>query len=167
MGRPCLLRGGYLAQDRAREWTSCGDRLLPDNILEVRYETLVRTPEAVLTDVCRFLGKDFAPGTMEYADTSTYDRPDPKLTEQWRHKLNATALGLVEQRAGDLLEQRGFAPSGYPKMSPTILQRIALWTVNKRGIWAWRVRRHGWRDPNTVLARTPPEAPVPSGGRLT
>jgi hypothetical protein len=130
-----------------REWQSLKERFAPGQCLEVHYETLVRTPEETLTDICRFLGRDYDPAMTGYVENSSYDRPDPALAEQWRRKLSAQDIGLVEYRVGDLLEACGYSPNGRQKDPPGVLMRVALWVGNKRGIWAWRVRRHGLRDP--------------------
>lgn len=130
-----------------REWDDLKTRFAPDEQFEVRYESLVRDPEAALTDTCRFLGLAYDPAMTGYFRNSSYDRPDPKLAEQWREKLDVQEIGLVEQKIGHFLENRGYGPSGHPPVSPGVFMRLALWAGNKRGIWAWRIRRHGWRDP--------------------
>ena len=143
-----------------REWQACADRLSRSRVLEVRYETLVRDPEGMLTDICHFLGHDYDPAMLKYAEASNFDRPDPKLAEQWRSKQSPVEVGLVEQRLGDLLVDRGYSPSGHPKIVPGPLMRLALWAQNRRGTWAWRVRRHGWRDP--ILATLARRLRMPS-----
>jgi len=129
------------------EW----ERVLPDlgkdQSLELRFEELVRDPEAELGRLCDFLGERYAPDMLSYPDSSTYARPDPTLTEQWRKKLSARELSLAEPRLGDLLMRRGYAPSGVPPRVPGRVERFALWVRNKGSIWRFRPARFGLRDP--------------------
>jgi hypothetical protein len=128
-------------------WQENLSRFAPGQVHEVRYEALVRAPEATLSGICDFLGIDYAPGMLEYGDDSTYTAPDTSLVEQWRRKQTPRDLGLVEPLFGDLLEARGYAPSGHPPISPNRFQRMGLMAENKWGAWQTRVSRYGIADP--------------------
>jgi hypothetical protein len=130
-----------------REWQRVSNRLAPYQSLTMYYEHLVREPKVALAEISRFVGLDYSPAMMEYVETSSFDRPDPTLAEQWRRKQSEREVALVEYRVGSLLKERGYSPSGQPKIVPGPLMRIALWIQNKKGIWSWRIRRHGWVDP--------------------
>jgi hypothetical protein len=137
-----------------REWERTAPHLEDGQSLELRYEPLVRDPEKVLGELCTFLGMQYDPAMLGYADTSTYERPDPSLTEQWRKKLSARELSLSEPLFGELLVRRGYTPSGQPPATPSRAERLALWVANKRAVWRFRIARYGLRDPLVVaLAR--------------
>jgi hypothetical protein len=142
--------GADIWLESEEEWDRVASSLAEGQSLELRYETLVRSPEAVLGDICSFIGEQYDPGMLSYPKGSTYDHPDPSLTEQWRKKLNAHDLGLSEERFGDLLVSRGYEPSGSPPIVPSRMERLALWIRNKRSVWRFRVKRFGLRDPLIV-----------------
>lgn len=75
---PWLAAEDEWAEARARRWVD-------DH--EVRYEELVTDLEATLEELCGFLDLPFEAGMLAYDAQSTDDRPDPKLTYQWRRKL--------------------------------------------------------------------------------
>lgn len=61
--------------DGARSWRQCGERWIGDVVLSLarhgddghhllRYEDLIAAPEAVLQDVCAFVGVDYAPAML-------------------------------------------------------------------------------------------------------
>lgn len=133
-----------------KEWERNAPRLAEDQSLELRYETLVQHPEAVLSDICGFVGERFDLGMLKYSEGSTYDPPDPSLVEQWRKRLSAHDLGLIEMRLGDLLARRGYERSGHRPIAPGPAERFALWIANKRSVWRHRITRFGLRDPLIV-----------------
>lgn len=136
------------------EWERVAPRLADDQSLELRYEPLVHDPEAVLGKICNFLGKRYDPAMLSYSERSTYDRPDPSLTEQWRKKWGPHELSVTEPLFGDLLVRRGYEPSGQPATFPSRATRLAMWAANKRFVWNFRIRKFGLRDPLlTALAR--------------
>jgi sulfotransferase family protein len=95
---------------------SCWDSLLPfltsDRAIEIRYEDLVLRTEGVLTDICRFMGVEYSPEMLQYsADAPQYPPPDPRLVAQWRTKLPARDVALVEARTAPLMQSRGYALS--------------------------------------------------------
>ncbi|MBI5106287.1 MAG: sulfotransferase, partial [Solirubrobacterales bacterium] len=96
-----------------------------DGVLEVRYEHLVRDPEAVLREVCAFVDLDFDPVMLrahEQADARAAevrpraagvqeDRsrpPDPAIADRWREQLSAEDVARFEAVAGDLLADLGY-----------------------------------------------------------
>jgi hypothetical protein len=103
-------------------WTdaeSCWDSLVPhladDRAVEIRYEELVLRTEPVLTEICRFIGVEYANAMLDYsADAPQYPPPDPTLVSQWKTKLAPRDVGMVELRTAGTLERRGYAPSGQP-----------------------------------------------------
>jgi hypothetical protein len=96
------------------------------------------------------LGDTYDPAMLDYAERSTYERPDASYVQPWRRKEDARAFGLTEPLFGDLLTRRGYEPSGHPPIDPGPAERVALWLGNKRAIWSRRIERFGLRDPLLV-----------------
>ena len=98
-----------------RCWDALGSHLSAENFIEIQYEDLVLRTESVLAAICRFIGVDYSPEMLNYrVDAPQYPPPDPALVTQWRTKLPARDLGLVEFRTAGLMQTRGYAPSGHP-----------------------------------------------------
>lgn len=118
----------------------------------LRYETLILEPEAELRRVSGFFGVPYVPEMLDYAASSTYSAPDTKLIEQWKRKQSPEEIGLVEARLGEMLESRGYDPSGHPPVTPDSARQRQLWWTNKRAIWRARFHNYGIRDPLLVFA---------------
>ncbi len=108
--------------DAERIWERLSGRLADHEKLEIRYEDLILSTEATLTQVCDFYGVGFDRAVYDYAKNSTYDMPDPKLVAQWRTRLGARDLQLAEARLGDRLGSRGYPSSGLPAVTPSALR---------------------------------------------
>lgn len=96
-------------------WDSLVQHLASNQAIEIHYEDLVMRTEAVLTDICRFMGVEYCEQMLEYrADAPQYPPPDPTLVAQWRTKLSPRDVAMVEVRTAGLMERRGYVPSGHP-----------------------------------------------------
>jgi hypothetical protein len=103
---------------RARE---AGCRLGTDRYLEVRYEQLVRWPEATLSVVCAFLGVDYDPAMCRFHDGREVNTPgvDAKHAwrpvtvglRDWRTQMTESDQGRFEAVAGDLLQELCYSPA--------------------------------------------------------
>lgn len=116
----------YAARRWRRDVAAGGElaRRLPDRAIELRYEDLVREPEAQLRRVCDFLGVGFDPAVLEYADDATREygeyhrqahaklasRPDPDRIDLWRRSLTPRQLRVIETIAGPLMRPYGYEP---------------------------------------------------------
>lgn len=94
----------------------------PEWFLEVKYEDLVRQPEATLRRICAFLDEDFAPDMLEYHHTarqevpseslrwhqSSVESPNPSKLFQWKTQLSRADRVIFEQVAGDTLALFGY-----------------------------------------------------------
>lgn len=118
-------------------WSRLRERLTPDRYIEVSYEELVRQPVQTLEQVCGFMGVSYDPAMLDYSRDSTYGPPDLKMIEQWKRKLSPHEVRLVEARAGEMLERRGYALSGRP---PLRLTPLAVLSLRLQDFWAVRVR---------------------------
>jgi Sulfotransferase family len=96
-------------------WDSLVTHLTSDQAIEIHYEDLVMQTEAVLTEICRFVGVEYSEKMLEYpADAPQYPPPDPDLVAQWQTKLAPRDVAIVEVRTARLMESRGYARSGHP-----------------------------------------------------
>lgn len=136
--------------DTENGWQAVADRLPDGQTMTLRYEDLIHDAEGELQRLCAFCGLDYDPNMMSYASSSTYDRPDPKLVEQWKRKQTPEEIGLVEARVGPLLEAAGYAPSGHAQITPDGMQKLRLKLADRKSIWAERIRRFGLVDPLIV-----------------
>jgi hypothetical protein len=125
-------------------WDRVAARIAPEHALELRYETLLQDLEGELRRVCGFIGVPFSPAMLNYHENSSYDRPDPRLIEQWRRKIAPGDLALIEGRVGPLLAARGYAPSGAAPRVPGAAEAAALTLRNAVGRYRFAVGRFGF-----------------------
>lgn len=107
--------------DAERCWDSLASHLARARAIEVHYEDLVLRTEAVLAEICRFVGVAYSSQMLRYrADAPQYPPPDSSLVAQWKTKLAAREVALVELRTRPLMASRGYALSGdaLPKVGP-------------------------------------------------
>jgi len=123
-------------------WTAATEGRRVD-VHEVRYEDLVTAPEATLEELCAFLALPFDAGMLAYDAHSTYDRPDPGLTYQWRRKLAPRQIRQVEARLGPRLAAAGYAPSGLAPLRLSAPERLWLRAQNAAATRLHRIRRYG------------------------
>jgi hypothetical protein len=108
--------------------------------LEVRYDELVRAPEAVLRSIATFLDLPFSPTMLEYhhgrmrddSSLASKDRwlPPTGGLRDWRVDLSPRDLELFEALAGDVLDELGYSRATGPSVSPSIdalAARCRLW----------------------------------------
>ncbi len=138
----------------ARRWRRVVDRhhelerILPaDRYMMLRYEDLVRNPEATLRRVCEFLGESFEPAMLRYyerpADELGFDRSeswklntlkplDPQRLDAWKSALDAKQVDLIERASAPHLESLGYEPAS--------IERPGFW----RYAWNRFVDRIPW-----------------------
>jgi len=108
----------------------------PTRVLRVRYEDLVRAPEATLRRICTFAEVDFVPAMLQGggfrlpATTAKQHAlvgkpPDPSRIEAWRTTLPASEIEIFESQVGSLLELLGYEPVyGPAARRPTLLRSL-------------------------------------------
>ena len=122
-------------------------RLVPEERrILVRYEDLILDTEAELGRICGFLGVEFEAAMFEYAETSTYERPDASLVAQWKRKLSAPELALLEARVGPMLREHGYEKSGVEVERPGAWRRLELYLDNRLAGFRFRRDRYGLRN---------------------
>jgi len=125
-----------------RSWDRVVPRLSSRQIIEVRYEVLVRDPVSELTRICDFLGVTYSESMLDFTGT-TYERPDASYAEQWKSKLSAGEVRLVEGRVGELLPERGYEPTIPGPVQLGRLELFCLAQQNRLARYAFAIRRLG------------------------
>lgn len=134
-----------------------GRRVGSSRYLELRYEDLVREPEADLRRVCDFLVLDFEPGMLEYHEevdeTALKDHPllaKPPIpgARRWKEELDPATTELFEAIAGPALAGLGY-DRAYPRPSSSARGRAALTDV------LFRTRLALWKAGLAAARRTP------------
>jgi sulfotransferase family protein len=121
----------YQASEFWIQAENCWDSLVPQltsaQMTEIHYEDLVMRTEAVLTEICRFVGVAYSNEMLGYrADAPQYPSPDPRLVALWRTTLAPRDVALVEARTARLMETRGYALSGHPRANVGRLKHEVL-----------------------------------------
>jgi hypothetical protein len=129
-----------------REWEAAAPGLIPENVMELRYEVLFRYIETELNRVCAFIGAPFKPAMFDYHLNTTYGPPDVKLVEQWKQKASPRELSLLEGKLGAMLQARGFAPSGQPPAMPGAVEAFMLFWDNKLRKWRQSTGKYGFSN---------------------
>jgi hypothetical protein len=160
----------------ARRVDAFSARLRPDQLLDLRYEDMVRDPEATLDQVCAFAGlrAGDAIATMIGAERRGKFRPgwheklaQPISTdsvERWREKLDPHEVALVEHVAEPFLDRFGYRTAS-PGAPPTAADLAELKRQRHRRRRKWRRQ---WRDElkrRHVLYRRPVAAIAASSAR--
>jgi hypothetical protein len=135
-------------------------RALRERCVALRYEDLVRDPEAVLRSVCRLLGAAFDPcmldfherrgahlrqqaGAEDAADEGrdnplVHTPPDPRRADAWHDECPADVVRIVESVCSRTMKAAGYAPQ--TPIGARMAQGLPLWPA----LWRERARRR-WR----------------------
>ncbi|MDJ0651385.1 MAG: sulfotransferase [Xenococcaceae cyanobacterium MO_188.B19] len=109
-------------------WADMKQSLPKEQQIEITYESLIYQPDTTLKKLCDFIGINFESEMLNYHKTSSYDSPDPKLLNQWQHKLSDREIQLVESRISHMLVERNYELSGLPliKVDNLLEQQLRL-----------------------------------------
>jgi hypothetical protein len=132
--------------------------------LEVKYEDLVKQPEAVLKRVCAFLAADYDPQMLEYHRRVEKSVPDskrhiwPKIgqpprsdnAERWKREMSPGQVICFEKRAGRLLSELGYEVTPGPWSGAYLTELGSM-------------ARHTWRAVRGRVGRAPGGADAPDG----
>ena len=124
-------------------WVQLSQSLPTEQQIEITYETLISEPVDTLKRLCKFIGIPYDQKMMTYAQTTTYDIPDPKFIGQWQRKLSDREIQLVESQIADMLVERGYEPSGLPLIKVHLAMKLKLrlhdWWIRLK----FRIKRNG------------------------
>lgn len=113
-----------------------------DQILTITYEDLFRDLDGTLRKVCAFYSLPWDDGMLTYHENSSYSPPNVALVEQWRHKCAPDEIALLEGKAGDLMQARGYTPTG-PGRTPRALEKVRRKVRQKTFRWQYQIKRVG------------------------
>lgn len=99
-----------------------GKQYYGDNYFEIKYETLIAEPESSLKEMCRFLGVEFAPSMLNFAESSKElvsesemqwkkETLGPLLSKnsgKWRKTLSASQIHYVQTLCQPVLREFGY-----------------------------------------------------------
>lgn len=125
---------------RVRRASSSGARLGPSRYFEIRYEDLTANPEALIRQMCDFLGEAYEPAmttpnreaARHYHSKDIHAATREPLTTtrsgRWRRELSVMDQRLVQLVAGDQLGALGYEIASLGSMSSGERMRLAaLW----------------------------------------
>ncbi len=127
-----------------KSWQQLQRQISAEKIYNLYYENLVRNVEQELNQICHFLGLAYSKEMLNYSNNSTYSAPDIKLIEQWKTKLSATDIALVELKARNLMAGLGYQTVSSPEYAPSLFQRLSLAFHNAAYKYKFAIRRYGF-----------------------
>jgi len=116
-----------------------GSSLSSKRYREVRYESLVTSPENTLRSLCDWLDLSYSPKMLNFHEHSesylpdahedlykkTHKPIDPSRAQAWKHSLSSREIADVEEEAGTLMQTLGYELTG---------ARVPLWLRGLRGL---------------------------------
>ena len=126
-----------------REWEAATK---PAKVLELRYEELVRDPNGTIEGICAFLGCPYDATMLDVGARSSYKPIRAGVSKNWLQEQTQREVADTEHRVGALLEQRGYAPSGYGLGYPSLGRLGWLGLQNRLGRWRHTISRYGLWD---------------------
>lgn len=125
-----------------RGWDAAAASIPADQLLTIKFETLMADLEPQLKNLCDFLAVDYSETMLLYHQNTSYGPPDPKISQQWRRKATAREIALLEGKCADLLVGRGYDLAGAPIL-PGAIERLYLAGQNRGLRWRHNIRRFG------------------------
>lgn len=126
-----------------RRWEQTRAKLTDDRWAEVRYEDLLRDPEKTLTRCTDLLGVRYHPDMLAFHESSSYEKLDPNLAEQWKRKMPPRCAEIIDARCVPFMQTYGYEPSVPIPRDAGSLERIRIKLASKLGRFKWRVNRYG------------------------
>jgi len=135
---------------RIQQAQASGTRLSPEQFYELRYESLVESPEQALQGVCAFLGEEYVsemaqshllaaaripPGDFHQA---IREPPNMSRVQRWRREMSEKDLRLFQRVAGGLLTGLGYPVRDLGKMSATERTRFTAYMLKYEVLQAGR-----------------------------
>ncbi|MDT0627686.1 sulfotransferase [Alteromonas sp. W364] len=96
---------------------------MPENFFFIKFEDMVGDLESSMRNICNFLNIDFDEEMLDYNNKEsfyeiktenrhTFKKPDMKLTKKWQQKLSKFEISVIENVAGDVLDEFGYERLG-------------------------------------------------------
>ena len=135
------------------EWDRVTAPMAADRLMEIRFEDLVTDHEAVLTDVCAFLGHSYSPEMLSYAAETDYELPIPGKADEWASLITDREMQEIEARVGGRLAAKGYEPSSLPSIEVGSSD-IAKMKAKVRGLkWKHKLEFFGLAGIGELIAR--------------
>jgi hypothetical protein len=141
-------------------WREFQEQRGPDNMLEVRYEDLVSSPEQLIGRILAFIGEPYVDTTSSYADSdvsqlvgseSWHSSLQEDITTDkigvYRQQLSERDVELFEYVAGDALEAYGYRPEYRDPSGPSVFDQVHAFTADRVVRWyrkAFEMRVFAW-----------------------
>lgn len=125
------------------EWNKLSAIVSPTHRIAIQFEELISNLEPTLHQLCSFLDLPYCEEMLNYHLDTTYEPPDPTLTNQWKRKLSPTEIGLVEGAIGDLLQDKGYQSSGHKVVRPSRWTKNQLLLQDRFARFRFRLKRFG------------------------
>lgn len=129
--------------DPIRHWESARDRLPEDRWTLIRYEDLLRDPESELRKCTDLLGVEYDPAMLGFHESSSYEKLDPSLAEQWKRKMSPRCAELIDAQCVGLMRDYGYETSVESPRGPSGLEKLGLRLSDAIGRLRWRIDRYG------------------------
>lgn len=140
-GHPAAATSHWL--DPINRWESARDRLPPDRWTTVRYEDLLNEPERELSKCTELLGLEYDPTMLSYHESTSYERLDPNLAEQWRRKMHPRTAEIIDARCTPKMQEYNYAPSTDNARDASWSESCSIKLSNRLGRLRWRINRYG------------------------
>ncbi len=128
-----------------RTWEQMRGTLDENQYHEFRFEELIQHPKTELTKICEFIGVPYDAAMLTYDQDTTYSLPDPSLTYQWKRKLSAREIELVECKVLTRLAECGYEQCTTSPAPPSVIRKVYLALQNRSYKVRFRMRKYGLR----------------------
>lgn len=126
-----------------QSWQRLQKIISAEQYLEIKFEDLIFAPETMLKKLCAFMQLSYSENMLDYANKSSYSKPDPALVEQWKSKLKTKEIQCVEAKAKELMQLLGYALSGQPQITIGTIESLWLAINNKAFKFQFSIQRYG------------------------
>ncbi len=137
-GNPYTATPRWLEAER--EWDALKASIDRDRWTEVRFEDLVRAPEATTARLCDFMQVQYESSVLRYHEDSTYEPIDPAIADAWKSNPPAW-IRQIEARAREMMVVRGYRPATDGTLS--LAERAACIAGDRLTRMRFRQRRYG------------------------
>ncbi|MFT7560248.1 MAG: hypothetical protein ACI93R_002166 [Flavobacteriales bacterium] len=125
-------------------WDILEGKVSEENRITVRYEDLVRNPEAELARLCEFLGLEYDERMLGIDENSTYSRPSGDYADQWKRKMSKREISWVEAVCAPMMKKRGYEITTDTSGGVAVQTRLSLMLQNRWYRVSNNVRRWGF-----------------------
>ena len=126
-----------------KRWTQLENQLDDSQHIQIRYEDLLADPESTLTKCCELFDLSYDERMLDFHESSTYQKLDPKLAEQWKRKMNPRTAEIIDSICLDQMSELGYETSVPTPKPASSLESITINLQDRIGRFRWRIRKYG------------------------